>query len=48
MSIELYEQLVEQSLTDLAVAEAEAEYKTDNKLLDARQTLASLKRKHFE
>lgn len=48
MSIETYEQMLEVIDTDTAIAEAEAEFKSTDNLLDAREVLDSLKRKHFE
>ena len=47
MSIETYEAMVENAAIDTAISEAEAEFERDGKLYDARETLASLKRKHF-
>lgn len=47
MSIEYYEELMQTLQTDLAIDEAEKEYESEGVLLDARQTLASLRRKHF-
>ena len=47
MSMETYEKLIETVQIDNAVAEAEAEYKTNGILLDAKETLASLRRKHI-
>ena len=47
MSIETYEALVENAKMDTAIAEAEAEFKRDGQLHDAREMLASLRRKHF-
>lgn len=47
MSIETYEQIAETQLTDIAIAEAEEEYEKTGILLDAQQTLAELRRKHF-
>lgn len=47
MSIEAYEEMLETAATDAAIAEAEAEYAADGKLHDAREALASLRRKHF-
>ncbi len=32
---------------DAAITEAEAEYTTDNQLIDAREALSDLKKKHF-
>ncbi|TYQ13382.1 UNVERIFIED_CONTAM: prevent-host-death family protein [Acetivibrio alkalicellulosi] len=45
MSIETYEQLLEVNETDAAITEAE--YESEVELLDARNALASLSRKHF-
>ena len=47
MSIETYEALVENVKMDTAISEAEAEFKRDGQLHDAREMLASLRRKHF-
>lgn len=47
MSIETYEELVEVRKVDAAIAEAEREYSREGVLLDAREALASLRRKHF-
>lgn len=47
MSIEAYEEIVETAHTDAAISEAEKEYAADNVLLDAREALSSLRRKHF-
>ena len=47
MSIETYEQIVETQAIDNAISEAEAEYEATGILLDAKETLASLRRKHF-
>ncbi len=47
MSIETYEQIVETQLLDNAIAEAEEEYAATSILLDAKDTLAELRRKHF-
>ena len=47
MSIETYEQIVETQVIDNAISEAEEEYGATGILLDARETLASLRRKHF-
>lgn len=48
MSIETYEQIVENIRIDEAIAEAEAEYKSGVKLLDAKDALSSLRRKYFD
>ena len=47
MSIETYEQLTEQSTIDSAISEAEEELAKGAELIDARKTLASLRRRHF-
>ncbi len=47
MSIETYEEMIETMRTDAAISEAEKEYAADGVLLDARESLASLRRKHF-
>lgn len=47
MSIETYEQIAEAHRIDDAIAEAEAEYRAQGILLDADETLAGLRRKHF-
>lgn len=47
MSIETYEQIVETQMLDNAISEAEEEYRATGILLDARETLLSLRRKHF-
>lgn len=48
MSIETYEAMLEEREIDMAIAEAEAEYDADQKLLDAKEALSSLRRRHFE
>ena len=47
MSMEAYEEMLETARTDAAISEAEREYAADGVLLDARETLSSLRRKHF-
>ena len=47
MSIEAYEELIETSSTDKAISEAENEFEKDDILLDAKESLTSLRRKHF-
>lgn len=47
MSIEAYEEMVETARTDAAISEAEREFAADSALLDAREALSSLRRKHF-
>lgn len=48
MSIETFDAMLEDRELDVAIAEAEAEYISDNQLIDAREALSKLKRKHFE
>ncbi len=47
MSIETYEEMIETSRIDVAISEAEREHASDGVLLDAREALSSLRRKHF-
>lgn len=47
MSIETYEKIAENHRLDDAIAESEEEYQAQGILLDAEDTLASLRRKHF-
>ena len=47
MSIEAYEELIESNKIDRAISEAEEEYGKTGELLDAREALTSLRRKHF-
>ena len=47
MSIEAYEEIIETSRTDAAISDAEREFEAGGILLDARDALASLRRKHF-
>lgn len=47
MSIETYEEMIETARTDAAISEAEEEHAADGVLLDAREVLSSLRRKHF-
>ena len=47
MSIETYEAMLETAAVDAATAEAEAEFERDRQLHDAKDALASLRRKHF-
>ena len=47
MSIEMYDDLVDTARTDTAISEAEKEYAADSVLLDAREALPALRRKHF-
>lgn len=48
MSIETFDAMLEDRELDVAIAEAEAEYTSDDQLVDAREALSKLKRKHFE
>lgn len=48
MSIETYEQMLEIIETDKAITEAESEYRQGAELIDAKEVLASLRRKHFD
>ncbi len=47
MSIEAYEEMVENAQTDAAINEAEKEYAAEGVLLEAKEALSSLRRKHF-
>ncbi len=47
MSVETYEAMLDENELDREIAKAEADYRSDGKLLDARETLSSLRRKHF-
>lgn len=47
MSMEVYEDMVNNIATDAAIFEAEAEYALNGQLLDAKSALSSLRRKHF-
>lgn len=47
MSIEAYEELVDVARADTAISEAEKEYAANGVLLDAREAVSSLRRKHF-
>lgn len=47
MSIETFDAMLEDRELDAAIAEAEAEYTSENQLIDAREALSKLKRKHF-
>lgn len=47
MSIEAYEEMLETAREDKSINEAEQEYATHGVLLDAREALSSLRRKHF-
>ena len=47
MSIEAYEELMENARCDAASGEAEAEFEKDGVLLNARESVTALRRKHF-
>jgi prevent-host-death family protein len=47
MSIETYEQMMENQAIDNAISDAEEEYNETGTLLDAKETLDSLRRKHL-
>ena len=47
MSMECYESMLSNRAIDTAIEEAETEYQTDGVLLDARETLGKLRKKHF-
>ena len=47
MSIEAYDKLIGNNEIDAAISAAEKEYAEDGVLMDARQGLSSLRRKHF-
>lgn len=47
MSVEAYEAMLDENELDREIAQAEAEYRLDGKLLDAREALGTLRRKHF-
>lgn len=48
MSVETYEAMLGEKELDRAIAEAETEYHSSETLLDAREVLGTLRRKHFE
>lgn len=47
MSIETYEEILETAKIDATINEAEKEFAINGELLDARDTLSSLRRRHF-
>jgi len=47
MSLETYESMLDENELDREIAQAEAEYRLDGKLFDAREALGTLRRKHF-
>lgn len=48
MSIETYEEMLKVNKMDTEIHEAESEYENGMNLLNAREVLMSLRRKHFE
>lgn len=47
MSIEAYEEMIETAKADAAISEAEKEYASGSVLMDAKEALSSLRRKHL-
>lgn len=47
MSMETYEAMLDENEIDREIAQAEAQGRGDSKLIDAREALSSLRRKHF-
>ena len=47
MSMEAYEELTNTAQIDAAIREAEQEFAADGVLLDAKESLSALRRKHF-
>ena len=47
MSIEMYEEMLDAARVDAANHAAEEAYEADGVLMDAREALSSLRRKHF-
>ena len=47
MSIEMYEEMLDAARVDAAIHAAEEAYEADVVLMDAREALSSLRRKHF-
>lgn len=43
----MYEELIERAGTDAAISEAEREFSAEGVLLDARETMAALRREHL-
>lgn len=48
MSIETYEDMINENEIDRDITSAELQFADDNKLFDARESLSALRRKHFE
>ncbi len=47
MSVETYEAMLGEQELNMQIAKAEAQYLSDGELLDARECLKNLRRKHF-
>lgn len=47
MSVETYEAMLDENELDIEIKQAETEYNANGKLLDARESLTTLRRKHF-
>jgi PHD/YefM family antitoxin component YafN of YafNO toxin-antitoxin module len=47
MSIETFDSMLADCELDAVIAEAEAEYTSDDQLVDAREALSALKKKYF-
>ena len=47
MSVEAYEAMLDENEPDREIARAEAEYRLDVKLTNAKEALNTLRRKHF-
>ncbi len=47
MSIETYESMMDTNQIDTAITEAEREHENSGELIEAREGLAALRRKHF-
>ena len=48
MSIEVYDEMIKNMTIDKAISQSEAELAKNQKLYDAKEALASLKRKHLK
>lgn len=47
MSIDTFESILKEREIDAAIAEAEAEYTSDDQLIDVREAFSSLRRKYL-
>jgi prevent-host-death family protein len=47
MSIETYEAMIDELKLDSAISEAEAEHLSNGRMMDAREVLPTLRRRHF-